>query len=553
MNKTGLPVPQPILSQRQCQILKLLQAGKVNKEVAQELDIGLGTVKQHIVALFKKLNVCNRAMAVSRGMSIQHEQERHGKTIHMDGLLERRPCVVLSIAVPENANPLAVRVMHGRLAEIAATSDALFLARKGNAGDIIFGLQQITVYDFAIALQSARSVHDDLQKHDVHAAENMRASLIAGLAIVSMRRFGGWTEEAIASTAIATARELLNNSPPGFGSLDPSVMDLARVLGIGWQKLVVPVMPLQEIINLQWTGSPQTYPLIGRNEELGTLNAALKKASLQRAANRQGRLIYVKGEMGMGKSRLCAEILMHCSKKGGVGRLFRCLPPRLNDKLYDTDNGVYCSAEEVTLFLQTAPALIPEMVVIDDLHLLDATQQRLLTAAATAAASLGKLVVLTGRRALLANGSPPSETINLPRLSDKAIEKIVRQVLGNGRSRRLAHKINDISRAAAGVALFAVELARPPEGEPLPLPLRIVINARLDSLHLDRILLRAIAKCADPASLQDLAATLDESVDSVRMQVEKTAAAGVLKWAADDEISFTHPLLRRAIISLIME
>ncbi|CAG0983112.1 partial Putative HTH-type transcriptional regulator YhjB, partial [Rhodocyclaceae bacterium] len=50
----------PVLTGRQRQILELLRAGKVNKEIANELGIGLGTVKQHVVAIFKKLKVRNR-------------------------------------------------------------------------------------------------------------------------------------------------------------------------------------------------------------------------------------------------------------------------------------------------------------------------------------------------------------------------------------------------------------------------------------------------------------------------------------------------------------
>ena len=61
--------PESSLTQRQRQILGLLRAGKVNKEIASELGIGIGTVKQHVVALFKRLNVRNRAMAASSGVS----------------------------------------------------------------------------------------------------------------------------------------------------------------------------------------------------------------------------------------------------------------------------------------------------------------------------------------------------------------------------------------------------------------------------------------------------------------------------------------------------
>lgn len=52
------------LSARQRQIISLLALGKSNKEVACELSITEGTVKQHLSVLFKKLQVSNRAKAV---------------------------------------------------------------------------------------------------------------------------------------------------------------------------------------------------------------------------------------------------------------------------------------------------------------------------------------------------------------------------------------------------------------------------------------------------------------------------------------------------------
>ena len=96
---------QPSLSPRQHQILKLLQAGKVNKAVAQELGIGLGTVKQHIVAIFKKLQVSNRAMAVSHGIDIFQAEQSRTSNLPKADLLENRPCVVLSIALPTRCQP----------------------------------------------------------------------------------------------------------------------------------------------------------------------------------------------------------------------------------------------------------------------------------------------------------------------------------------------------------------------------------------------------------------------------------------------------------------
>jgi hypothetical protein len=168
-----------------------MQAGKVNKEIANKLGIGVGTVKQHIVALFKKLHVSNRAMAVSRGISLQQGQEsRNAALTAAEGIMERRPCVVLSIALPEDANSQAVRMLHGMMAAHAFDNDALFLARKGNAGDIIFGIQRVTEYDLVKALHAARAVFNDLSALDSVLASELCGGLTAGLAGASMNRFG---------------------------------------------------------------------------------------------------------------------------------------------------------------------------------------------------------------------------------------------------------------------------------------------------------------------------------------------------------------------------
>jgi len=539
---------QPDLTQRQRQILKLLQAGKVNKEVARELDIGVGTVKQHIVALFKKLNVTNRAMAVSRGMDILHEQENHGSKLSVDGLLERRPCVVLSVALPEDASQLAVRLMHGALVALASSNDAVFLARKGNAGDVIFGIQRVTEYDLAIALQTARAVYSDLLAADAGMAEKMRGCVSAGLAIASMKRFGGWTGEAIASAVIASARELLNNTPPGCLSFDVATLDLIGVFGIGRSQEVTPVMAFSELENLHWTGTRRAHPLFGRADELATLDAAMSEA-----AKGNGGLIHVEGEMGMGKTRLCDEVLQHCLSLGGQAKYFRCLPAVLGSGLYDSGKRANCGVEEVSAHLRAKPVCPPELAILDDFHLLTREQQDLLSAAGAEAVANGKLVIFSGRRGVIGSGSHPAESINLRRLSADAIHALVRESLGKDAAKAGASEVQDISSEAAGVPLFAVELARHHDVELLALPLLVVVTARLDSLSLDRHFLRAVARNPVDATLDEVAEILGETAESLRPQLEHAMTAGVLSRSADGYLSFTHPLLRRAIDCLVME
>lgn len=548
MNRDAKAAPQPELTPRQSQILELLQAGKVNKEVARELDIGIGTVKQHIVALFKKLHVSNRAMAVSRGMDRRHEQERRGSSLAAEGLLERRPCVVLSVALPEEASQLAVRLMYGTLAALASANDAVFLARQGNAGDVIFGIQRVTEYDVAIALQTARAVHDDLLALDACLAEKMCGCLTAGLAVASMKRFGGWSGEAIASAVIASARELLNVTPPGQISFDSAALNLIEVFGIGGQQGVPPALPFPELKNLHWTGSRRAYPLVGRDAELAILNAALNEA-----AKGHGRLIHVEGEMGMGKSRLCEEISQYCLGLGGLTSFYRSLPAVLGKCLYDAGTGADCSVEDVAASLRAKPTRSPEVIVVDDFHLLPKVQQALLSAASAVAVENGKMVVFSGRKGVIGSGSHPAETINLRHLSVDAVEALVRGALGKGGAKARPRKVRDISSTAAGVPLFAVELARHHDVERLALPLLVVVNARLDSLSLDRNLLLAVARSPATTTVEQIAETLGEDAESLRLQVERSVAAGVLSRNVDGCLSFTHPLLRRAIDCLVME
>ncbi len=52
------------ITPRQAEVLRLLLAGKSNKAICRELDLAEGTVKNHIAAIFKALDVTSRVQAV---------------------------------------------------------------------------------------------------------------------------------------------------------------------------------------------------------------------------------------------------------------------------------------------------------------------------------------------------------------------------------------------------------------------------------------------------------------------------------------------------------
>jgi DNA-binding NarL/FixJ family response regulator len=60
----SVEVLQGLLTERQMEVLRLLSLGKSNKLIAQELAISAGTVKIHLAAIFRALNVRNRTEAV---------------------------------------------------------------------------------------------------------------------------------------------------------------------------------------------------------------------------------------------------------------------------------------------------------------------------------------------------------------------------------------------------------------------------------------------------------------------------------------------------------
>jgi two-component system nitrate/nitrite response regulator NarL len=60
IKKDKLGVQEEPLSQRQLEITKLVLKGLSNKEISKKLNITEGTTRQHLVKIFKKLNVQTR-------------------------------------------------------------------------------------------------------------------------------------------------------------------------------------------------------------------------------------------------------------------------------------------------------------------------------------------------------------------------------------------------------------------------------------------------------------------------------------------------------------
>jgi two-component system, NarL family, nitrate/nitrite response regulator NarL len=56
---------RPVLTDRQIEVLRRISAGQLNKIIAVELGLSEKTVKSHITAIFRALNVMNRSQAAA--------------------------------------------------------------------------------------------------------------------------------------------------------------------------------------------------------------------------------------------------------------------------------------------------------------------------------------------------------------------------------------------------------------------------------------------------------------------------------------------------------
>ncbi len=58
------------LTKQELCVLELVAQGRINKEIAQELNISIATTKAHLESIYKKLNAHNRVQAVVKAISL---------------------------------------------------------------------------------------------------------------------------------------------------------------------------------------------------------------------------------------------------------------------------------------------------------------------------------------------------------------------------------------------------------------------------------------------------------------------------------------------------
>ncbi len=559
--------PPVSLSPRQRQTLSLLKAGKTNKEIAAELGIGVGTVKQHLVTLFRKLDVTNRSMAIAKsltmpGMDIDGPtpMDADGEASrHIQSMLERRPVAVLSLeAVVDGAITAETefREIYKIYAEVAFDFGAVFLSHRGGRCDMVFGVRRVRRHDVLRAIRAAVAVSEDLAALPA-GQPALRAGLAFGYIFASTDGRGEWTGEAIAGPVISAARALLADGAAGQVSLHESVRNVMRAMGVGSAGQVPESVPLNRHFRWQRRLPALHTALHGRLVEMQTLRGHMKR-SKRDARN----LSVIEGESGMGKSALVSALAKLAGDEGMADETWVCSIPDSQpgspslDRLERAGGSDVLTVAEFLRHMTKIDTSSPRLVVIEDCHLLRTEMFALLSASFNQFDGTALMVVMTyrGRAPLSPLVGKYAETLHLDHIPNEKQAVFIDDLLGDG------HEAADwVRRLARGVPGFIVSLAayvksgeargRTGPGEVPPASLFALIAARIEAHEVDRRLLYLVARTGPQADVAPLQQAWADVPDAFQPALERAIDAGVLvhypaKRRQPAYVEIAHPLVR---------
>lgn len=224
------------LTPRQREIVSLIEQGRSNKEIAALLDIGVGTVKQHVAALFRRLNVTSRAQAVAslRGLSAAEPMEpsaplqpmpHQPKVGSQETSALGAECRVLSVAAvvlepaETMAQSLGTRLLLERLEKLAnlgrqaaETLGGQCFERAGQGIELRFGLNRARGDDAARAVRAARFVLENMALSE-EPGPKPRGGVATGVGVVMAQT--GFPARPLASSELAHAWRLAHSAPSG--------------------------------------------------------------------------------------------------------------------------------------------------------------------------------------------------------------------------------------------------------------------------------------------------------------------------------------------------
>lgn len=534
------------LTPRQKEVLLLIQQGKVNKEIANQLNISLGTVKQHLVAIFKKLQVNNRTMAVSRLAELETQTNLRA-AFAQETLIARRPAIVLSIKLADGLPQAVFKLFHTALSEIAFDTQAQFISRQAGDGDLIFGLKRSSTQDIRMAIRVAEEffykIHTfvseqiQLEKPKITFSDTnqlLTGVLVAGLITVSQNRFGGWSGETVGSELLTQAHQLRDKTPSGYLYFHPQVLATMQAFGLTLPPDSSSQLLFSQLSQLKVWDLAKDKPLIGRDDEIKVVEQLL---------NKEFSIFLIESENGMGKSRLAREAARLAVKQARQVIYINVLPSG------DLDSEIFQRLEKLATVINLINATIQNennyLLVLDDAHYLLAEDKQLLIHFLNYLPA-NYQVIISGRYpqhySVKKNVKANIRLVHLNRLKQKSALSLVSHLSTSQQPEILA--------TTRGIPLFINELAKQKadkaEDEYLSLALIITIASRIDKFKIDWKLLYCIALYNNPVSLLDIEQTIQDDLIYIQSAIKRAEELGVLIYQ-NAMVSFKSPLVKKVI------
>ena len=522
------------LTPRQGEILRLMCQGKSNKEIANVLDISLGTVKQHVVALFKRMDVRNRSMAVSQAMALVDggaesaeapaAQNKMLPQRSREGFLVRRPCHVVSFRAAHLRASADRNRFNKLLAALAFDANALYVPDESGGGELLLGVRSVSEWDVLTALLLVYQLCNQVGLSQLADPAGISASICCGLAVIGVDGKGRWSGDTVATQVTAAARSAVRQCGQGDLYLSANALGMLRALhGHNSQAGVqtFSVLRVEELIKLDFQ---QSRKPVGREAQYQQLEQALLASSV----HGQFQLV---GRVGSGKTHLCRALFARAQQLGVAGRYFRIFPgPHFVDAL----TGKVVAVKDVMESCRSIASNGMSLLILDDFDLLNDEIRTQLLQCIGAESHRPGLCVFTSQDVTI----NAVETIKLEGLSAHELEMVLcerGQSFGTGAIGR-----QELAKTARGLPLFALELTES-DGEQLSLPALVAVVCQVNKSNLDWQLLGQIAKQGVEATHIDPAA------------LSSAVSAGILECSCQDgSLIFPTPLLQQAFASLVV-
>jgi DNA-binding CsgD family transcriptional regulator len=548
------------LTSRQRQILSLIESGKSNKDIAYELGIGIGTVKQHIAALFRRLRVTSRTMAIAalRGTRIEVDRKRPpvpAESLHFpsaEGVgggtrssatwldVEWRPLSVVAVSLGQ-AERLAQMVGARRFADASArliNGVETIIARHGGNLRVRSGLGCEAAFGFdrngedagIAAVKAAFDIFKAQPRDGRDALSNIRVGVASGIALMrgqDGKGGGGW-DEMLQASFIDTAWSLSLMGVGGLPVACPLSMELASSIcfatSLDGSVAINPTRP----VRLSPRRPPVELPPPGRSKIYEKLLGYWQTVPFGRID-----LVAMQAKPGYGASALASALQAELEPQGVVWQDISN-PDRLGKMLTDIGKQM------------------PTVLFIDGASALNESASEALIACRAETRPHKSMVLLSGME-IPQNLREEARVIELYELDDA--EAFLRHLdLENELS---DNAIAEILAQGAGNPLVIEELVRisrksatPIAGTSLTPRLLRHYLARLDLTGEDRAALRLASLFASEFEIEDLDMLWPHGRTVLRRSLRRLTEAGLLTseaGLAEDAYRFADPLMQEAV------